>query len=395
MKHFLFLCALVFCSFSVVAQSESTPLSVSQAIAQQNSGATAVWVRGYVVGEMHNYSNSKYFYAVAPPFQGTATFLLADTPYEHDFKRCLVVQFPGSALVDNFNLEENPEYWQKEMAFCGNLQSYMSASGLKSISDYRLYSGETLEDETLLWNFYEDAEDGSYIASSSSSIFAGGTYAGVDATWSIVGGTYGNSSTDNKWESASFRLRYTEGASGEKGAMFMTTDKQNGVGYVRFWAGNYKDDSALNSALAIYYSLDGGRQWIAIDENMSVKRGSTNTNNGMAEYSYRINVDGNVRLKFVKADNTSAGINIDNIHISDYKAPTSIDRVEDKTTWYQTIKGGICFLPTTHSYEAIVYQITGAVMHRVAVSDAEQTVTMPRGIYVVKSTFGAEKVVVY
>ena len=179
MKRLYFLLILFLLTTTLFCQTESNPLTISQARAQQNSGSNGVWVRGYIVGEMHNFSNNKYFYAVAPPFQGTSTFLLADNAYEHDFSKCLVVQFPSSALIDAFNLEENPEYWQKEIALCGNLQSYMSAPGLKSISNYSLSESVSLEDESSYWQFYEDAEDGRYTPLSSSSTFAGGNLVSI------------------------------------------------------------------------------------------------------------------------------------------------------------------------------------------------------------------------
>ena len=167
-------------------------------------------------------------------------------------------------------------------------------------------------------------------------------YRGDASTWDIVGGTYGNSANDNKWDGASFRLRYTEGASGNKGTLTMTTDKGNGLGWIRFWAGNYKDDSALSAAISVYYSVDGGRQWVSVADQVAVKRGSSNTNNGMSEYAFLVNVAGSVRIKIEKADNTSAGINIDNIRLSDYRMPVSVADALMSQPLDDTFQGGIC-----------------------------------------------------
>ena len=270
----------------------------------------------------------------------------------------------------------------------------MRSRGADGISEDLVDTSSQVGDVTASWNFFEDAENGSYTAHSSSSMFAGGIYRGDAYTWDIVGGTYGNSSNDNKWDGASFRLRYTEGASGNKGTLTMTTDKGTGLGWIRFWAGNYKDDSALSAAISVYYSVDGGRQWVSVADQVAVKRGSSNTNNGMSEYAFLVNVAGSVRIKIEKADNTSAGINIDNIRLSDYRMPVSVEDALMYQPWYYTYQGGICFMSVNAPYTAYIYHVSGALLHSVEVNGADRMIPMSTGMYVVASKLGSGKLII-
>ena len=89
-----FIKALLLCllSYNVFAGtgSKDSPFTVSQAIAKTDGSAQTYWVKGYIVGEMSDFSNNKYFYELAPPFDGTSAYLIADNPNEIDLKKCML-----------------------------------------------------------------------------------------------------------------------------------------------------------------------------------------------------------------------------------------------------------------------------------------------------------------
>ena len=80
MKKGLFLILLLACALPIIAGDGSTaqsPLTVSQALARKNDHKS-YYVTGYVVGEYRDFSNNKHFYHLAPPFDGTSAYLIAD-----------------------------------------------------------------------------------------------------------------------------------------------------------------------------------------------------------------------------------------------------------------------------------------------------------------------------
>lgn len=87
MKKGLFLILLLACALPIIAGDGSTaqsPLTVSQALARKNDHKS-YYVTGYVVGEYRDFSNNKHFYHLAPPFDGTSAYLIADDVDEpHD-----------------------------------------------------------------------------------------------------------------------------------------------------------------------------------------------------------------------------------------------------------------------------------------------------------------------
>ncbi|MDD3488946.1 MAG: DUF6359 domain-containing protein [Paludibacter sp.] len=376
MKRFLTLCFFSLIFFVVFAGSgtETDPFTVAQAIAKYDNSSKTYWVKGYIVGEMRDFSNNKYFYELAPPFSGTGAYLLADNPDEINLSKCFPVQL-GTAYIDNYNLEENPQYWRKEVLVCGLLRDYFAMPGLKTLTSLTVSGSMPLSDETKAWNFYEDM-DGSYQAASASSIFAGGTYAGETGSWKLYGATWGDSSNDSKWGKAAARLRLSEASTGNPGYMQMEFDKPDGAGIIRFWSGYYDTDNG--GSLAVYVSTNQGQSWgNAIAQTAIAK--------GWKEYQFVLNVPGNVRVRIMKAENGSAGINVDNIRISDYKVPNAVDKINVTQLPYRNTDGGILLKYLPENEEFRLFNITGKLILQRQNVNSGLFIGLTRGVYFLKN----------
>ena len=133
--------------------SVSSPFTVEEALSKKNNNMLC-YVSGYIVGEYVNYSNNKHFYNMAPPFEGTSTYLIADMPFEYRLEKCMTVQL-GAANTDICNLDEYPVYWNKKLLLQGNLSLFQTLPGIKNLKNFVLPE-QPLEDETVYWNILQD-----------------------------------------------------------------------------------------------------------------------------------------------------------------------------------------------------------------------------------------------
>lgn len=371
--------------------TQNNPFTVSEAIKKTDGSSTVYWIKGYVVGEMAEYSNNKYFYEMAPPFNGTSAYLIADNKDEIDLSKCMPVQLIDK---DNYYLDVNPEKWRKEIMVCGNFRDYFAMPGIKNLTEIQITSAEPMEDETIYWNFYEDMNSKNYVPNSSTNTFAGGIYTGTGdytndiKTWKFVGSTLGDTGKDQKWGRAAARIRLTEGSSGSAGYIQMEEDKPNGIGTVRFWAGNYEEDTS-GGALALHISSDQGKTW----EKASSSQAITRT---WKEYQFTIDRQGNLRLRIAKDENGSKGINVDNIRISDYNKTTNniITSPSETGFDYYTDANGICLNCNTENNTVSVYTLTGQCLHTANYSKGEVTIALNSGIYILQVNNSACKVIV-
>lgn len=360
--------------------SENSPYSVAEAIKVKNQ-TQKYWVKGYIVGEMRDYSNDKYFYEMAPPFGGTAAYLIADRLDELNPAKCMPVQ-----SGDYEDLVERPEYWRKEVLLCGNLKPYFTLPGVKNLSDFKITSSEPWQDETLAWNFYEDMDSKTYEPFSNVNTFDGGYYTGEETgEWSFKGATWGDTGKDRKWGRASARIRLTEGAAGSAGHIQMEFDKPDGIGVVRLWAGNYEEDSS-GGALALFVSSDQGGSWQKVAHSQSVKK-------QWMEYQFAVNRSGNLRLRIAKDETGSKGINVDNIRISDCLSGTTgmpeTALLSDVICY--TSAEGVFLKSRTEAVRSLnIYTVAGSAVLSGKTFSGEQFIPLPRGIYLLnidKQTF--------
>ncbi len=117
--------------------TETKPYTVSQTIALNNPG-TESWVEGYIVGWVDgaDIAAGSHF---TNPSTSASNLLIADSPTETDYKKCVPVQLVYDTEARNkLNLKDNPANLGKKLAIKGSLQKYFGLPGLKSPSSYKL-----------------------------------------------------------------------------------------------------------------------------------------------------------------------------------------------------------------------------------------------------------------
>jgi|GEM_PF-5380393 len=111
------------------------PFTVAQAIASQRN--VTAWVKGYIVGSVRQGVSSvtsadDVFIGVPTGWNALTNVLIADSPDETDFRRCIVVNLPvGTPLRTEVNLVNNPENFRQTLAAVGVLRAYFGLPGLR------------------------------------------------------------------------------------------------------------------------------------------------------------------------------------------------------------------------------------------------------------------------
>lgn len=119
--------------------AEATPYNPTQVLAMGKSvSETGKWVSGYIVGFVPDKTLSEAVFTV--PATNAANILLATTPDEKDYTKCLPIQLPAaqSALRSALNLMDNPGNLNQLCSVYGNLTAYFGVAGVKETSNYKL-----------------------------------------------------------------------------------------------------------------------------------------------------------------------------------------------------------------------------------------------------------------
>lgn len=122
-----------------VGGSSDNPYSVTQAITEQDKSVTG-WVKGYIVGcvkaEVTSISStSDVFIGVDTGWNSATNVMIADSPTETDYTKCVVVNLPsGKPLRTEVNLKDKPGNYQKELIVKGTLRKYFGQAGLRDSS---------------------------------------------------------------------------------------------------------------------------------------------------------------------------------------------------------------------------------------------------------------------
>ena len=101
---------------------------------------TTVWVKGYIVGFVDtNVGNvlKDETAAFSVPATVKTNILIAATPDERDWTKCVPVQLPSGDVRNALNLGDHPDNQGKEVCLYGQTGSkYCSAYGVRSVSDF-------------------------------------------------------------------------------------------------------------------------------------------------------------------------------------------------------------------------------------------------------------------
>lgn len=120
------------------------PYTVEDVLALNNSGETAKYVKGYIVGQVNGKSVAQGLDTVAP-FEGDdgkayhTNLVIASAMGET--KNFVPVQLPSGDLRKAFNLVENPDMLGMEVLICGDLMAYFGTSGIKNPTSIEVIGG--------------------------------------------------------------------------------------------------------------------------------------------------------------------------------------------------------------------------------------------------------------
>ena len=225
-----------------------------------------------------------------------------------------------------FELSSDGEAWSQELTLTGTSPSFfVRFAGAFEEGDYEgevIVSTEGLDDRVIsvscnvdaTKSFFEDFETGSK-----------GAYAVGEVTCSAASWEMSNAliaADDNALDKKCVRMKgYVKSGSTitTPAHIMMTTDKVNGCDSLWFCAGSYGNDTGVK--MTVSYSTDGGQTWTKVVSSLSVGT--------MQRYGFKINRDGNIRLKFESENTGNKRVNIDNVQMSDWEDPTGIETIQN------------------------------------------------------------------
>ena len=225
-----------------------------------------------------------------------------------------------------FQLSTDGMIWSQGLTLAGQSHTfYVRFAGSADEGDYAdeiTVSTEGMDDRiiSVCCNvdarkaFFEDFETGSK-----------GAYAAAEVTCSAATWEMSNAliaSDDNALAGKCVRMKgYVKsgGTITTPAHIMMTSDKVNGCDSLWFYAGSYGKDTGVK--ISVSYSSDGGQTWTKLVSSLAVST--------MKRYGYKINRDGNIRLKFESENTGNKRVNIDDVQMSDWEDPDGIEAIHN------------------------------------------------------------------
>ena len=225
-----------------------------------------------------------------------------------------------------FELSADGEVWSQQLTLTGQSPTfYVRFGGASEEGDYEseiIVSTEGLDDRVISVScsvdasksFFEDFETGS------KSSYAAAEVTCTAATWEMSNALIAGD--DNALDKKCVRMKgYVKSGTTitTPAHIMMTTDKVNGCDSLWFYAGSYGSDTGVK--MTVSYSIDGGQTWTKVVSSLSV--------GAMKRYGYKINKDGNIRLKFESENTGNKRVNLDNVQMSDWEDPDGIETIHN------------------------------------------------------------------
>ena len=230
------------------------------------------------------------------------------------------------ATSSPFELSIDQEVWSQHLTLTGQEQAfYVRFGGGPEEGDYEgevIVGTEGLDDRIISVSccvdatkaFFEDFEVGA------KSGYAAADVTCTAATWNMSNALIAGD--DNAIDKKCVRMKgYVKSGTTitTPAYIMMTTDKVNGCDSLWFVAGSYGNDTGVK--MTVSYSLNGGENWTKIVTALSV--------GAMKRYGYKINMNGNIRLKFESENTGNKRVNIDNVQMSDWEDPDGIESIHN------------------------------------------------------------------
>lgn len=159
------------------------------------------------------------------------------------------------------------------------------------------------------------------------------SYTGASVTlssgdWFLDDALIGNLSNDKFNGSFSVRM---DRRNGRLGNMYMLFDKPDGANEVSFYLAHY-GNNANDAALTVQYSTNQGADWTQVGEEIIAPADLT-------EFSIPVEVDGNIRFRFVQSSGTDR-LNVDDIRITDFIQPADTATISVTESGVSLTNGG-------------------------------------------------------
>ena len=118
--------------------TEADPYTVGAVLGGQSG--TSVWTQGYIVGFIAGKSiqdGAVFSNDVAGKDYTNTNVILAATPDETDWSKCIPIQLPNTAnLRQELGLGNNPAAYKRLVKVCGDLEKYFGQAGVKNITTF-------------------------------------------------------------------------------------------------------------------------------------------------------------------------------------------------------------------------------------------------------------------
>lgn len=122
-------------------------LTCAELIEMAPKTAVNATLRGYIVGYANNSWNAKGVIFSADGCKVVSNIVLADSPTERDYKRCVPVQLVNNTQTrSDLNLQANPEVLGSYVDIVGKAEPYFSVPGLKGASSYKFIDTTDLKE---------------------------------------------------------------------------------------------------------------------------------------------------------------------------------------------------------------------------------------------------------
>lgn len=212
-------------------------------------------------------------------------------------------------------VSQDGQAWGNRLSLYGGSQTfYARFGGVEEEGDYLgevVVSCEGLDDRIVELScnvdaakaFFENFETGSKTG------YAVADVQCAAAKWQMCNALLAGD--DNKRDAKCVRMKgcTTSGGVTTPAYIMMVSDKAEGCDSLWFYAGRYGSDTGVK--MTVSYSQDGGETWKPIVSQLEVT--------AMKRYGYRLDVKGNVRLKFENCGSGNKRVNIDDIQMSNWR----------------------------------------------------------------------------
>jgi hypothetical protein len=128
--------------------SEENPYNPSQVVAMgKDANVANQWVAGYIVGWVDNTKNNGQYAdetncVFSVPSTCATNILLADSPTETDWTKCIAVNLPTTdGIRGAVNLVDNPGNLAKKVGLFGTIRKYFSMPAIRDLTKYKWYDG--------------------------------------------------------------------------------------------------------------------------------------------------------------------------------------------------------------------------------------------------------------